>query len=133
MKKEKLFNTMFALAQSLDKVANARIVAAITLKNDVISFGFNQRKSHPFQKKYSVNEDSIYLHAEVDAIKNALKVISDLKNCSLFVSRVKFNKKGGPFVPGISCPCEGCKKAIVAFGIKKVFYTENNALEFSCL
>ena len=64
----------------------ARLAACVVYKRDIVSFGINQLKSHPFQAKFSKNEDSIFLHAETDAIKNALSfgdvVMFDLKSAT---------------------------------------------------
>ena len=116
-------NTLFKLASSIEKVAGARIASSIVLKNSVLSFGFNQRKTHPFQAKFGKNIDSIYLHAEVDAIKNALKSYSleDLKNSVLYVARSKTINKLQ--VLGLAKPCEGCMRAIANFNIKNVIYS----------
>ena len=77
---------------------NARLAACVVYKNDIVSFGLNEKKSHPFQAKYGKNSDAVYLHAETSAIKNALKYLSveELADSSLYVCRVKFydqNKK----------------------------------------
>ncbi len=115
-------NDVFAL---LDKVAETsdhnryQMAAAVTMRNRIISFGSNRMKTHPMQKKYARNDHSLFLHAEVNAIKNALRYIAvdDLKKASLVVLRKKDAKRG------LSKPCEGCMRAIAEFGIKKVFYT----------
>jgi tRNA(Arg) A34 adenosine deaminase TadA len=115
----------------LEKVIEAsdhpkfRMAAAITMRNKIISFGYNRMKSHPLQAKYGANTDSIYLHAEISAIKNALKIISinDLKKCTLYVFRQR--KIKGQYQHGLAKPCSGCMRAIVEFGIKNVIYTQN--------
>ena len=135
MKEKAIFNTLFKLGTSIEKAGNARIASVITLKKDIVSFGFNSIKSHPFQRKFGKNEESIYLHSEIDAIKNALKTISvkDFKYSSLYISRVKQNIRGGDFVCGLARPCVGCMKAIATFGINNIYYTEDNKNEFTCL
>ncbi len=104
-----------------DLVANHRLGALVTIRKKIIAFGFNSYKSHPLQKKFGRNEKAICLHAEIDAIKNALKrvKISDLKRATLYVARIK---KDGTI--GMAKPCTGCQRAIVAFGIKQVIFTE---------
>jgi len=109
--------------------ANTRVSAAIVYKNDIVSFGVSARKSHPFQAKYGKNEDAVYLHAETDAIKNALKYISveELEKSTLYICRIKFtdtHKKNMIF--GLSKPCCGCAKCISTFGIKNVVYSLDN-------
>lgn len=134
-----MFYSMSHGIMDVDKVANARIMAAVVHKDkEIISLGWNKKKSHPFQARFSKNEDCIYLHAEVDAIKNALKRdrlsgSEDLSDCSLFVFRMKKESKKGPYITGLAKPCEGCMRAIVTFGIKNVYFSEDNKKEFSCL
>ena len=55
----------------------ARLASAIVFKNQVVSYGVNQNKSHPFHSRFSDHDDAIFLHAETDAIKNALKRIEE--------------------------------------------------------
>lgn len=116
-------NILSKIAIAVEPVAQARIAAAIVYKNEIVSIGVNQRKTHPFQAKYSKNEDSIFLHAETDAIKNALKHISldELSSSVLYICRVKI--ENGKFVFGLSKPCCGCMRAISNFGINKVYYS----------
>ena len=108
---------------------NTRISAAIVYRNNVVAFGVNAKKSHPFQAKFGKNEDSVYLHAETDAIKNALKYISieDLSKSTLYICRVKFSdtmKRNMIF--GLSKPCSGCSRCIATFGIRSVVYSLDN-------
>lgn len=118
-------NILAKLASSMTKVANARICACIVHKNTIASFGMNQLKSHPFQAKFGTNKDSIFLHAEVDAIKNALKCLSvdDLKKSTLYICRVKTvdNKECW----GLSKPCIGCARAIATFDLRAVYYSND--------
>lgn len=102
-----------------------KLAAAIVYKNKIISYGFNSKKSNPFQSRFSKNEHSIYLHAEVDAIKNALKKLSleQLQKSTLIVARGKCIN--GELVHGLAKPCTGCQRAISTFGIPNVFYTED--------
>jgi deoxycytidylate deaminase len=86
----------------------------------------NQNKTHPFQKKYGIGSNplAICLHAEVDAIKNALKIISlaELSTCDLYVCRMK-RSDFGAWVHGIARPCSGYQRAIITFGLQKIYYT----------
>lgn len=122
----KLIHTLFLLAQDVDPVRNARMTACVALRGEPMGFGFNQFKSHPMQARFSSNENSIYLHAEIDAIKNTLKRYSteDIRGATLYVVRAKKNQKR-QWLYGIAKPCEGCLKAIQTYGISEVFYTTN--------
>lgn len=116
---DKIMDELFQLAKNRPKISGARIVSAIVLKNKIIAYGFNQKKSHPFQKKYSKNKDCIYLHAEVDAIKNALREVPSevLSKCTIYVARAKKASRNGPYVLGTSTPCSGCMKCIMSYKI----------------
>lgn len=124
------FSMLDNLARDQPAAGRARFASCIVYKNDIVSFGFNQMKSHPFQKKFGTNNDAIFLHAEVDAIKNSLREISEdeLAKSTLYVCRVKKKppygrNKNSIFERGFAKPCLGCQRAISTFGIKKVFYS----------
>jgi tRNA(Arg) A34 adenosine deaminase TadA len=136
MKPTEIFNVLFLSAQAIENVAgNARIASAITFRNEVIAFGFNQMKTHTLQAKYSKNPNSIFLHSEIDVLRRSLNKISvdDLKKCDLYICRAKRKDKTGPFITGLSYPCAGCMRAIAAFGIKNVFYSIENDEGFQCI
>jgi len=104
-------------------VYRAQVAASIYIRSKFITYGRNSYKTHPFQAKFGKMRDCIYLHAEVDAIKNALKIISvaELRKATLYVARVKGSGNGK--IQGLARPCEGCQRAIAAFDIEQVFYT----------
>jgi len=134
--KDNIFNILFNFTTEVVPVAGAKISAILTDKNNnIISTGFNSSKTHPFQKKFAKNEMAICLHAEIDAIKNALRNISvdEMSKTNLYICRVKRMNRGGKYITGLSKPCQGCMRAIITFGIKNVFYTEENSSSFSCL
>lgn len=116
---------LFRLAQDLPAVRSSRLAACVVYKNDVIGFGFSQKKSHPFQAKYAKNPDAIFLHAETDAIKNALRRISvdELSKSTLYVVRAKKNFVTKKWMFGMAKPCPGCYSAIVTYDIQNVVYT----------
>ena len=131
-KHTKYINILSKIASDIQNpvCGNARLAACIVYKNDIVSFGVNQMKSHPFQAKYGKNQNSVYLHAETSAIKNSLKYISlkELEKSTLYICRVKHND---PFkkklIFGLSKPCSGCFRCITTFNISKVIYTLDNA------
>lgn len=120
----KILNLLTKMAEAVPPVRSARLASAVVLKGDIVSFGVNQLKTHPFQAKYSKNSQALYMHSENAAILRALKKIGEdeLKNSILYVARVK--NPGN--VWGLACPCEGCMKAIDKFKIKNVVYTNEN-------
>lgn len=117
------------MAVDVSSFANVQMAAAIVLKNEIISFGVNEHKSHPFQKRFAPNEHAIFKHAENSAIINALKRISenDLKKCTIYIARVKKDHSWG-----LACPCTGCQEAIHRYKIKKVFYTTDETNKYIC-
>ena len=131
--KKEILETLAKIAEANDD-SNIRFAAAIVRGNRIVSVGFNHKKSHPLQARFCKNEHAIFLHAEIAAIKNALKELSveELSRTDLYITRVKkpksFSKK---FVWGLAKPCCGCQRAIEEFGIRGVVYTtdENGAYE----
>ena len=128
LKDEKFINTAFEIAKATDPVRGSRIGAVIVRKNRVIGVGFNHIKSHPMQKQYARNSEAIFFHAEIHAIKNALRKISveDLKQCTLYIARAKkgdghSNRRHWHY--GEAKPCSGCANCINEFELKSVVYT----------
>lgn len=119
MKPETAFKKLERFALSNPKAANYRVAAAIVYKNRIVAYGNNSYKSSPFQKRYAADEHKIFLHAEISAIKNALRflTVDELRYCTLYVCRVTTDGWGN------STPCVGCQRAIAEFEIKRVIYT----------
>lgn len=111
--------TLLALLPLHPNNLRTKHIAGIFRGNTLIAAGFNQRKSHPFQKKFGKNNDSIFLHAEVSAIYNATKRIHpmDFNRCILVVIRVYNDKLLN------SKPCVGCQRCIRTFGLKQVIHS----------
>jgi tRNA(Arg) A34 adenosine deaminase TadA len=124
-------NFLRRMAGNVAPVRNARLASALVLGNNIISVGYNRKRSDPFQARFGKNAESIYMHAEIHAIKQALNYISadDFRKSTLYVARVKRpNPKSRDFVDGQACPCLGCKRAILEFGIKRVIHTTDDNL-----
>ena len=114
---------------SLDNDSKFKIVALIVVRNKIISLGYNQMKSHTFQKEFGKNNFSIYFHAETHAIYNALKVIDrqKLKQSSLYIARSKFSDQyRNTYIKGLAKPCDGCMKCITYYKIPNIYYTLDN-------
>ena len=120
-------NTLFEIAKDLDPAGHAKLVAAIYIKNELIAVGWNQFRTSPLAAKYGKNDKAIYLHAEIHAIKQALRQVSVDQlargKTTLYICRAKKLAPGGKFVWGLSKPCIGCLRAIIDFGIKRVVYS----------
>lgn len=135
---EKRINDLILIAQDVSPVAGGKVAAAIYIKNKLIALGVCERKTDTFQAKYSKNEDAIFRHAEVSAIKNALRKVDvdDLKSATIYVARSKkrkVNHKKALNTWGLAKPCSGCAKCISDFGIKTVVFTTDNEGVFECL
>jgi len=106
-----------------------KMSAGIVYRKNLISTGVNQYKTHPIMMPTNgYREGQIFLHAEVDAIRNALKLITQeqLTKCDLYVIRVKRpNNNSKKWIHGLAKPCPGCTKVIAGFGLKNVLYTED--------
>lgn len=122
----KNFSLLKEIAIATPKISGAKIAAAILMKNKIISIGVNSYKTHPIQAKFARTKGlSIHLHAEIAAIKNAMYHIEvqDFAKATLLICRAKIEISNNKFVFGLAKPCSGCQRAIVEFGIKKVFYS----------
>lgn len=93
--------------------------------------GANSKRTDPFQARFAKNEHAIFLHAEVAAIKAALKVLTleELRKSTLYVCRVKFDNEDRRPILGLSKPCVGCRRAIIEFQIPRVVYTVDEGFE----
>jgi len=130
---ERTIKQLHEIASSVPRVSRGRLAAAVVYRREIVAIGFNQYKTHPLQKLYAKNSDSICLHAEVHAISRASKVLkqSEFGLSSIYIARSKLGP-GKAEVFGLARPCPGCFSCILAFGIRKVCYTNNNG-EFEWL
>jgi deoxycytidylate deaminase len=129
---ESIFNMLRVLAADVAPIKSSRMTAAIVRGKEIISFGANQMRTHPFQAKFGKNPESLFWHAETNAIFNALRVVDvdSLKKADLYVCRVKYSgTKREQFISGNAKPCTGCAKCIADFGVKRVFYTTETGYE----
>ena len=100
-----------------------RMGSVILIKGKIYITGYNK---HLVKKSKNHNTHSI--HAEVDAINNC-NLIKKLSSSTLFVTRILLHDKrakiyGKEYLYGCSKPCINCQKTILAYGIKKVKYTD---------
>ena len=123
---ERTLKYLHEVASTIPKVGRGRLAAAVVYKREIVAVGINQYKTHPLQKQYAKNPDSICLHAEVHAISRATKVLnqSELGLSTIYIARSKVGP-GRSDVFGLARPCPGCFSCILAFGIRKVCYTNN--------
>lgn len=122
-----MLNLAIQLAQRNPIRKLPQMGAIIVYRGQIIGEGWNQLKSHPLAARFGRNSGAIYLHAEVDAIKQALRWMApsdrplrdlNLNGCTMYIARVLKNG-----TPAMARPCEGCQRALATFGIEKVFWT----------
>ena len=87
----------------------------VVYKNKIISVGHN----------HCIVACSFSIHAEMDAINKAKKILSrvDMQRCTLFVVRIGQDSMDNPLK--YSKPCPTCSRSIVDIGIKKTYYSTN--------
>ena len=131
----KVLSFLHRQAIDVPPVKSSRITAAVVIKNQIISTGFNQMRTHPFQDKYKKNEHAIWLHGEVSAIRNALNHLhaNELQKATLYIYRVKRSDDNNRWIQGLAKPCIGCVRCITEFNIKKVIYSTNTDGEYAVL
>jgi len=109
----------FELAKKLAKKSDHhtyKIGCVIVYKNKVTAVGFNQLKTH----SKSIHKFKM-LHAELDAIIGS----GDLNGCDAYVFRG--NRFGQP---RLSKPCPACEQALIAAGIRRVYFSVDNELGY---
>lgn len=122
----KTMKVLSRVAEASEPFARARMAAALVHKNEILAIGTNKNKTHPLQGRYAKHEEAIYLHAEIDAIANALRKFDaeTVSKAKLFVYRCKWTHSKKPVLTqGLAKPCSGCMRAIAAFDIKHVCYS----------
>jgi deoxycytidylate deaminase len=125
----KIMNVLRNMVEDVPPVRSARLIAAVAHRGNILSFGSNSMRSHPFQQRFGRNSDAMFWHAETNAIYNFLRHHNsdDLSKTSLYVMRIKRPSESSKnWVLGMSRPCKGCQKCIMDFGIPRVIYTTDN-------
>jgi len=88
--------------------------AVIVIDNTVVATGFNRKYEHMCHLKS--------IHAEVDALMNVKgRRRQQLGDAEMYVVRIGTQKMQCPLK--YSRPCCGCQKAIVKYGIRRVYYS----------
>lgn len=105
---------------------NTRVGAAVLTNRQIYAYGVNSWKSHPLQAKYAKHPESIYLHAETDALRRAAWMFPPETIQTMYMLVVRILADGSI---GLSMPCGGCFNALEAFGISKVYFTWNGTDE----
>jgi pyrimidine deaminase RibD-like protein len=93
-----------------------KMAALIYDKKRVVSYGLNQKKTHPLQARFTKHPEALCIHAEIAALANARQSVEGMV---MYVARV--NRRGEP---RLAKPCKGCASAIIEFGLGNVEWTE---------
>ena len=131
-KSEKIWKILEKVAIATEPVSRQRLAACLVYKNEIIAVGYNKNKTHPIAKRFQKHEEAIYLHAEVDCIKNALRIYDEdtIAKSTMYVLRVKRpDDNHREFIRGLAKPCCGCQHAIEQFNVKRVLYTTDEGFE----
>jgi deoxycytidylate deaminase len=113
--KSKKLNRIFTLARNASHLSDYKIkIGAVLIRNgNPIAVGFNKNKTHP---KYRFN-----IHAEMSAILST-NGQEDSRGDTMFIFR-----ETADGVPGMSRPCLDCIASLRSYGVKRVYYTTNEA------
>jgi tRNA(Arg) A34 adenosine deaminase TadA len=123
-----IIRMLATLATDTPAAARAKLAACVVYRGQIMSWGVNQYKSHPFQRLYGKNQDAIFFHAEVDCIYRATKRLTtrELSRSTIYVARVKqASNRSRELITALARPCVGCSRCIAAFHIRRVVYTNN--------
>lgn len=102
-----------------------KMSAGIVYRRHLVSTGVNSYKTHPLMQSPGYHSEQIYMHAEVDAIRNALRLISQeqLAKSSIYIVRVKKMRDLTGYQYGMARPCKGCTRMIASFGIDSAWWS----------
>ena len=129
MTQQEIISLLCKIAEEVQPVAGAKMAAALEYNGQIMSVCVNKRKSDPWMKKYGGNEDKIYLHAEIGAIKKYCGVKWNTVwklygGMDLYVVRVKRPISGSKlWVPAMARPCRICLACAREVGVRRICYT----------
>ena len=105
----------------------------VVYKNQVISEGYNQKRTHPKQVKYDAYRPELLendkgtpnmhtMHAESNALFRIMDMDINWSKVEIYVYRIRRSR---PF--GLAKPCPSCTQLIKELRIKKIHYTSNES------
>lgn len=103
------------------------LCAIIVRGGSVMSVGFNKRGKNSFVEHYTdlakaKGDWRVSTHAEMDAVLQVRSKI-DLSGAKIFVVRKHLDFSKCDSKLAMSRPCVICEQVLLAYGIKKVYYT----------
>lgn len=100
----------FELAAASDHKGDHKLCALVVWKNEVLSVGYNQHKTHPISADTKLQQ----LHAEMHALLRC----PDPEGADVIVVRAKASGR-----PGLARPCAVCEGILRRSGVRRVLYT----------
>lgn len=112
-------------AEALATPRRAYLISALQHRGNIISYGYNQTKSHPFQRTFAPNPHAIFFHAETACIHNALRSnFTKFDKATLYVVRLKYTSSDKTtLVEAMARPCTGCLACAKHYGVGQIVYT----------
>lgn len=110
---------LFFLSIESEKIFRSRCVAAVLKNRKVVAIGKNSVNSTRLARRFKKNEDAVFEHAEISAIKKGIRTGKHFD--TIFVVRTIY--RDGEWYLANAKPCLGCSNAIRHFNIKCVFYS----------
>ena len=93
-------------------------VGAVVFKKNILSAGFNQKKSHPLLKRIG-NKFMVGIHAEIHACIGLSP--DQMEGASIFVIRLKQTGE-----VGLAKPCGMCQAFLRDMGFKDAYFTTDS-------
>lgn len=116
---EKLIEQARMLAHYCE--GRCRHVSFLMIRNKIVSIGLNSyRKTHVLADKFGHLGANI--HSELSACVNLPRSI-DITRTTLYNVRIRTDGK-----VALSMPCRCCSKLILAYNIRRVYYSTNQGL-----
>lgn len=120
---------LIRMCHDVSAVSKARLAAAVVIRGEVLAWGTNELRTHPFAAKWGKNSDALFWHAETKAIHNFIRRhdVSLLQKATVMVARIKRPfERSKEYVSGMARPCKGCFSCIRDFGIPRIAYTDES-------
>ena len=119
----RFINLALKMAEDVEPWAGVRMSSVLAYRGEILSFGYNDNKTHPLQARFGKNRHAVFWHAETRCIANAIKRDHTelLSKSTMYIVRITMGGR-----PALSRPCSGCAKAIQDYGIKRVVYSNGD-------
>ena len=98
-----------------------RHVSFVVVRNKIISIGTNSYiKTSPLSQKFGARDG--FIHSELAAIVNAPRSV-DLSKTTVYNVRISLTGE-----IKLSAPCPSCQKVLVAFDIRRCYFTTEEGI-----